>query len=582
MPPSSNTFAKYTLDEGISTPKSLAARSKFLAEAGVSYAHISNKDITERSAALAWARHHLKEGMDPDDVAGGLPDDMRHTLLSLYVLPPYKGEEPTPSEAQRLASMIRLYDPENDDADGGEDDPPSPRINTDRHHDVDTGGTYPDTDGAANSHPNIGGSRGAPAHPHGVKRDWTMHEDLCTSLPPAVYSALDSTYGMEVSARAKQQKACRNTNLNAVIDYAHSAPFGHQFSLVFTEHSLFDPAKRGAALAAAARTVNVSTSNIASFNDTIAREQYLIQMRKQWTEISRALSDTCEISSTILDQMWDAYSIHMGTRATHAPLWGNPEVSDACAAQYAAIPAYRHAIAKAVSRKAATYDRSEAALTVNKTYATLFLPFYWEHILERGRLKAEEVDKSVKDLLSANAPSPPTPAPPPPLPSPPAPPPPYIPPPPYLAPPAFYPPPPPSWPHHLGAPPPQWTFQPQAHAGQPPAPPRPGTSFGQPFTAKPLSQLICGDNFGLAAPPPGRNCPCAISSTFPGRFHRVFECPIRYWTVNGKCPGWTSAGTRIPTCWNGDSITTACQTEWRTFAATLRSAKTVGNVEVRF
>jgi hypothetical protein len=154
-----------------------------------------------------------------------------------------------------------------------------------------------------------------------------MHEDLCTSLPPAVYSALDTTSGMEVSARAKQQKACRNTNLNAVIDYAHSAPFGHQFSLVFTEHSLFDPVKRGAALAAAARTVNVSTSNIASFNDTIAREQYLCQMRKQWTKISRALGDSCEISSTILDQMWDAYSIHMGTQATHAPLSGNPEVS---------------------------------------------------------------------------------------------------------------------------------------------------------------------------------------------------------------------------------------------------------------
>ena len=167
-------------------------------------------------------------------------------------------------------------------------DPPSPsrhdRINTDRSHNYDTGGTNIGAEGTTHFQPNVGGSRGAPAHPHGVKRDWSMHEELCTSLPPAVYSALDTTYGMEVSARAKQQKACRNTNLNAVIDYAHSAPFGHQFSLVFTEHSLFDPVKRGAALAVAARTVNVSTSNIASFNDTIARQQYLCQMRKQWTE----------------------------------------------------------------------------------------------------------------------------------------------------------------------------------------------------------------------------------------------------------------------------------------------------------
>ncbi len=70
-----------------------------------------------------------------------------------------------------------------------------------------------------------------------------MHEELCTSLPPAVYSALDTASGMELSTRAKQQKACRNINLNAVIDYTHSSPFGHQFSLVFTEHLLFDPVK---------------------------------------------------------------------------------------------------------------------------------------------------------------------------------------------------------------------------------------------------------------------------------------------------------------------------------------------------
>jgi hypothetical protein len=83
-----------------------------LAEAGVSYANLSNKEITERSAALAWARHHLKEGIVPDEMAGGLPDDMRQTLLSLYALPPYRGDTPTPSDAHRLAFMIRLYDPE--------------------------------------------------------------------------------------------------------------------------------------------------------------------------------------------------------------------------------------------------------------------------------------------------------------------------------------------------------------------------------------------------------------------------------------------------------------------------------------
>ncbi len=49
-------------------------------------------------------------GIIPDDVADGPPDDMRQTLLSLYVLPPYRGDSPTLSDAQRLASIIRLYD----------------------------------------------------------------------------------------------------------------------------------------------------------------------------------------------------------------------------------------------------------------------------------------------------------------------------------------------------------------------------------------------------------------------------------------------------------------------------------------
>ncbi len=97
MPPAANTFVKYISDENISTPKSLTNRTKFLAEASVSYANLSNKEISEHGAALAWARHHLKEGMDPDDLAGGLPDDMHQTLLlglSLYALPPYRGDSP--------------------------------------------------------------------------------------------------------------------------------------------------------------------------------------------------------------------------------------------------------------------------------------------------------------------------------------------------------------------------------------------------------------------------------------------------------------------------------------------------------
>jgi hypothetical protein len=37
-----------------------------------------------------------------------------------------------------------------------------------------------------------------------------------------------------------------------------------------------------------------------------------------------------------------------------------------------------------------------------KAYLTFFLPFWWEHVLERGRLKPDDVDKTVKEAKGAN------------------------------------------------------------------------------------------------------------------------------------------------------------------------------------
>ena len=413
MPPA-QTFVKFTRKEDIATP-SADSRIEFLMSAGISTASLSVGDVIERCAALAWARQHIEDGDDPDEWAASLPDAMVATLLSLYVLPPHKGDDLPPSDAQRLASMIRLYDPGSSALDSPAPQSDSGSIDIGRPGGPTPSGNNTQGSGGPNPpapSPSAFGSASANPILLGTKRNWLMHKDLSMTLPMDVYSALDTTSGMDTTARAKLQKSFRESDSSAVIDYAHSAPFGHQFSLAFTENSLFDRAKRGAALAAAARTVNISAGGISSFNDNIARDQYLCHMRQQWGDICRSLADTNEISSTVLDQMWAAYSVHMGTRAAHASSWGVPEVSDACAAQYASIPTYRHSIAKAVSRKAATYNRAEAAATVNKTYASFFLPFYWEHILERGRLKAEDVDKAVKDLFNEHAPKPQTPVPP--------------------------------------------------------------------------------------------------------------------------------------------------------------------------
>jgi len=73
-----------------------------------------------------------------------------------------------------------------------------------------------------------------------------------------------------------------------------------------------------------------------------------------------------------------------------------------------------------------------------------------------------------------------------------------------------------------------------------------------------------------------------VTRAYPARAHRTFECPIKYWALRGGCPGWTAAGVRIPTHWNGDDITTVCQAEWRAFAATLPSARSMGSAEAKF
>jgi hypothetical protein len=147
-----------------------------------------------------------------------------------------------------------------------------------------------------------------------------------------------------------------------------------------------------------------------------------------------------------------------------------------------------------------------------------------------------------------------------------------------MPPPAYFPPAPP--PAFYGTPPAALP-PPPAHRQTPQTPTPPG-AFSTPFVGKPVSALIIGNNFGLANLPPGRCCPCAITRVYASRTHRTFECPLKYWAARGACPGWTATGDRIPASWNGDDITPACQAEWRAFAASVTSARSMAHVEAKF
>ena len=90
----------------------------------------------------------------------------------------------------------------------------------------------------------------------------------------------------------------------------------------------------------------------------------------------------------------------MQARAAQAKSWGCPEVADACQAQHDAIPTYRAALATAIARAASAQPAAELAHSVNSAYLKLLLPFWWEHVLLRGRLDEAEAAKKVKELMN--------------------------------------------------------------------------------------------------------------------------------------------------------------------------------------
>ena len=139
----------------------------------------------------------------------------------------------------------------------------------------------------------------------------------------------------------------------------------------------------------------------------------------------------------------------------------------------------------------------------------------------------------------------------------------------------------------LPAPPPPYIPAGPTPARPPTRGPTPSPSPGkatpsQPFVGKPVSALIVGNNFGVETPIAEKNCNCAVSRQYPSRGHRSFECPIRYWSLHAPCPGWTASGDRIPSAWNGDNITAACQAEWKQFAAGLARARTATGPDTTF
>jgi hypothetical protein len=93
------------------------------------------------------------------------------------------------------------------------------------------------------------------------------------------------------------------------------------------------------------------------------------------------------------------------TSAVHSASYGVPEVEADCRRQLAELPAYRAAIAAAVTRAADYADHGSGPHPINIAYLNFFLPFWWEHVLLRPRLPdaAVAADQAAKIMKSSAA-----------------------------------------------------------------------------------------------------------------------------------------------------------------------------------
>ena len=558
-----------------------SSQSKHLKESGVNLpSGASPADVKERFAMLAWTRHAIANSIATEKWPSLLSAPLLTSLRTLYPIPAARADDPHgETDLDRLARVVAIYMPAAVTTDAPSTPTPtngSSGINTSR----DKNASQPLSPAGAGGSASASAASAAPTPTkvidlRGSKRKFMMHDELFSLLPSEVYTALDANGHLNATQRDKMQKACRESAAGALYDPTVSAPFGHQILLALGRGAHFDPVKRGLALAVAGRSAETDASSTDSLANATSRRALISDFRKEWAQMSGCFATDHELSGTNVNRLWEGVSFVMQDRAAQAKSWGCPEVADACQAQYDALPPYRAALATAISRAAAAQAPEEVARSVNSAYLNLFLPFWWEHVLLRGRLDEAAAGKKVKEMTTPAATPAPAPAPPAPMPAlPPAMP--YPgPPPPYFPPPNFYPPLPAAAPGPPAAPAP-WLA--------PNAPPRPAGPRAPrgPFVGRPISTLIVGTDIGLPIPIAGTGCTCAISVAFPGRLHRNFECPIKLHATFHQCPGWTPAGTRIPACWNGDVLTPACRDEWRAFAPTLPISNAARGADVAF
>jgi len=200
--------------------------------------------------------------------------------------------------------------------------------------------------------------------------------NLRAVLRPAVYEALTLP---------------RHTPWNSLLDPKDQphAFFGHQILLATPKYTCTTFAEIGMALAAAGRSANIPYKDPTLWTPLVFQLPTISKLREDWAEACTSFASAWPPTSHTLTVLWNGIKFIMGIRARRAKTWGCPSVLAACNQQLIDLSSIENLSLKLMSAQPEpnrVYPYSMAHFNV----ATLFLPFWSEHILGLGQLSMSE------------------------------------------------------------------------------------------------------------------------------------------------------------------------------------------------
>ena len=170
------------------------------------------------------------------------------------------------------------------------------------------------------------------------------------------------------------------------------ASFGHQIRLLPPpDISFITSSTWGVAMAAAGRSANIHYENPLLRNPLIHRPQTTFLLRQDWAEASASFAALGPPTPRTLAILWNGVKTVMETRVLRAETWGCPHILDACKQQLSDLATLEEQSLKFLQHMP-QYNIQYPHTISQLTIATLFLPFWSEHILDLGRLSEQETN----------------------------------------------------------------------------------------------------------------------------------------------------------------------------------------------